>query len=174
MARCVLYDSLGEFNEMLDNVLAIVYHVDISKQISKQEIEMNNSMNDLFGDVIYAYTRKQAIDDGVQVLLDGDLGNLAKEAGISVPVYMTTSVWTLVQKAINSEKHMNDLNGVMWDIFTMFKYAAKRNSGSDTMNFQVIITGTGKTRNHWLTAQIGATDFDDASPAITISLYGED
>ena len=39
MARCVLYDSLSELNELLDNVLVIVYHVDIST-VRRQEMKM--------------------------------------------------------------------------------------------------------------------------------------
>jgi type I site-specific restriction-modification system R (restriction) subunit len=35
----------------------------------------------VFGDVIYSYTRKQAIEDGVLV----DITEMAKEAGSSIP-----------------------------------------------------------------------------------------
>jgi type I site-specific restriction endonuclease len=35
----------------------------------------------VFGDVIYSYTRKQAIEDGVLV----DITEMAKEAGIKYP-----------------------------------------------------------------------------------------
>ena len=42
-----------------------------------------NANESPFGRVIYAYTRKQAIADGVQV----DVTKTAKEAGISFPCF---------------------------------------------------------------------------------------
>jgi len=43
----------------------------------------------VFGPVIYAYTRAQAIDDGVLV----DASALAQEAGIRYPVAVTRGLW---------------------------------------------------------------------------------
>jgi hypothetical protein len=42
-----------------------------------------------FGEIIYAYTRKQAVADGVQV----DVSQTAREAGIRFPVYLTRAVY---------------------------------------------------------------------------------
>ena len=42
-----------------------------------------------FGEVIYAYTRKQAIADGVQI----DVTKTAQEAGIKFPVFITRGVF---------------------------------------------------------------------------------
>ena len=41
-----------------------------------------------FGPVIYAYSRAQAIADGFQV----DVTNIAQEAGIRFPVFLTRAV----------------------------------------------------------------------------------
>ena len=47
---------------------------------------MNTNQNESpFGPVIYAYTRAQAVADGVQV----EVTKTAKEAGISFPVFLT-------------------------------------------------------------------------------------
>src|ERR1019366_7436165 len=43
----------------------------------------------VFGDVIYSYTRKQAIEDGVLV----DITEMAKEAGIKYPVAITSTAF---------------------------------------------------------------------------------
>jgi hypothetical protein len=40
-------------------------------------------------EVIYAYTRAQAIEDGVLI----DVSSVASEAGIKFPVAMTRTVW---------------------------------------------------------------------------------
>ena len=42
-----------------------------------------------FGEIIYSYTRKQAIADGVQV----DVSSAAKEAGIRFPVFITRTAF---------------------------------------------------------------------------------
>ena len=47
---------------------------------------MNTNNNEsLFGEVIYAYTRAQAVADGFQV----EVTATAKEAGILFPVFLT-------------------------------------------------------------------------------------
>jgi len=128
-------------------------------------------MQDLFGDqIIVGMTRKQALQAGEQVLLDT---KLSKEAGIKFPVYMTYSAWNIVQMAVANEKHCNDLEGVLWDIFTMFKYAAE-SANSNRLSFSVIITGVGRKRYHNFVAMIGPSDIDDPSAAITIMLPDED
>ena len=43
----------------------------------------------VFGDVIFSYTRKQAIEDGVLV----DITEMAKEAGIKYPVAITSTAF---------------------------------------------------------------------------------
>ena len=52
-------------------------------------MESKNNMKELFGGVIYAYTREQAISDGVLI----DVSKMAKEAGIRFPVVLTSAVW---------------------------------------------------------------------------------
>lgn len=127
-----------------------------------------NEGNSIFGEVIYAYTRKQAIEDGFQVLLTEEHAQLAKEAGWKYPVYLTRGVWNLVETAVDSERHCNDLAGVLWDILYMARFG--KNISKDTRAFKVIITGCGKKRLYLLYLQIGPTDIDDPQPAITIML----
>jgi len=128
-------------------------------------------MQEVFGEVIYAYTRKEALADGYQVKLTDDLASLAREAGWKYPVYLTSGVWGLIERAVASKSHCNDVNGVLWDIVYMARLG--RDVAPDTRIFDVIITGTGKKRNHQLYMQVGATDFDDPAPAITIMLPEE-
>jgi len=120
-------------------------------------------------DIIYTYSRKQAIEDGLQVLMDQQM---SREAGIVYPVYFTNGVVELIQKAVDNKKYCNDFNGVTWDIYTMFRYAARQAKNS-SLYFQVIITGVGRKRYIVFLAEIGATDFDNPEPAITIMLPEE-
>jgi len=56
--------------------------------LQPQKIPMNIHGSH-FGSVNYAYTRKQAVADGVQV----DVSMTAREAGIRFPVFMTRAVF---------------------------------------------------------------------------------
>ena len=48
-----------------------------------------NNSESLFGEVVYAYTRAQAVADGFQV----EVTEAAKEAGILFPVFLTRAVY---------------------------------------------------------------------------------
>jgi len=47
-------------------------------------------MTELFGDVIFTYSRAQALDDGVLV----DAGPMAKDCGFRWPVAITAAAWS--------------------------------------------------------------------------------
>jgi len=132
--------------------------------------EKGNSVAEVFGEPIYAYTRKQAVEDGQQVKLTGDYAALAREAGWKHPVYLTSGVCDLIDAAMASTKHCNDFTGVLWDILYMARFG--KEVSADTRAFRVIITGTGK-RGHLLYARVGPTDIDDPTPAMTIMLPEE-
>ena len=129
-----------------------------------------NSVTEIFGEPIYAYTRRNAMEDGQQIKLTDDYAALAREAGWKYPVYLTSGVWGLIEAAVASERYCNDFTGVLWDILCMARFG--KDVSTDTRAFRVIITGTGQ-REHLLYAQVGPTDMDDPMPAITIMLPEE-
>lgn len=109
---------------------------------------------------IYSYTRKQAVEDGEQVLLDSQL---TKEAAFNYPVYITDSVYVVIEQAINEFK--KDFTGIVWDILSVLHTIIKSSKDdSTTIEFSVFIGD----KDYKLFAQIGATDIDDPQPAITI------
>jgi len=123
-------------------------------------------------EVIYSYTREQAIDDGYQVKLENDLADLGKEAGYKYPIYLTSGVWGLIDMAVKNKRHCNDLKGVLWDILYMSRTTG-RMLNDRLKKFQVIITGTGNQKYHTMYIECGATDFEDPAPALTIMLPEE-
>ena len=123
-------------------------------------------------EVIYTYTRKQAIEDGMQVKLEGENADLVKEAGYKYPVFITSGVLELIEKAVASEKDCNDFKGVLWDILYMSRAVGKPVNDRMT-KFEVIISGTGKQRTHIMYIECGAMDFDDPAPVLTIMLPEE-
>ena len=116
-------------------------------------------------DLIYAYTRKDAIEDGEQFRLDD---TIRKEAGLVFPVYITSSIQSIIDRAVANENFCNDEDGVVWDILSMLKYSIKSSSKANDIEVTVRINGAGRTKNFHLLAQIGPIDIDDARPAITI------
>jgi hypothetical protein len=122
-------------------------------------------------EVIYSYTRKDAVEDGQQVLLEGKLADLAKQAGWKYPVYLTDTVWRLVGMASKSETYQHDLEGVLWDILTMARHG--RPYTRDIQAYEVIINSIGRRRKHAFYIQIGSTDINDPSPALTIYTHAD-
>jgi hypothetical protein len=128
------------------------------------------TMKELFGDVIYSYTRAQAIEDGYFVDLSA---HFPKECRMyRYPVACTTAVWSLVEQSVADERHCNSLAGVVWDILYMSQRGVVSRPDDQTAIFQVIITGTGRNNTHTLKIVCGPGD--EGEPVMTIMLPEED
>jgi len=125
---------------------------------------MTDTIDEIFGPVLFAYTRKMAIEDGCQSLLTGEHAEIARQAGWKYPVYITSGVKELIEQAVASR--LNNYNGVLWDIVFMARFG--KDLSEDTRIFTVIINGVGRKRDHQFCVQVGPTDFDDPAPALTI------
>lgn len=124
-------------------------------------------VDNYFGHVIASYSRKQAIEDGMLVDFEAVSPGIVKEAGISYPMAITRVAWQLIDDAV--AKGGKDLDGVIWDMLTMFRYAAQKN-GSNQMIFEMLIweKHVGKDRLMKFKAICGAGDTPE--PVITIML----
>ena len=80
--------------------------------------------NHPFGEIIYAYTRKQAIADGVQV----DISTTAQEAGIRFPVFITRTAFD-AYVTVPPDVTGQDEAGRLWDNYRLFKKAKSLSSG---------------------------------------------
>lgn len=122
-------------------------------------------------DLIYAYTRKQAIEDGEQV----DVSATATEAGIRFPVFLTRSVFDNYV-AVPPEVSGQDESGRLWDILWMLRYAIKSNPiGSERLAYSLYVRNDNrKAKLIQLEAVCSAMDMDDPQPAITVMMPGED
>jgi hypothetical protein len=126
------------------------------------------SFADLFGEVIYAYTRAQAIEDCALV----DVSSTAREAGIKYPVAITRAVYDgYVTPDPRSVRYGQSIEGRLWDTVWVLRNAAKR--GGEVLFFQVYyILKAQQSRCIRLKAMCGPGD--DAEPVITIMLPEED
>lgn len=132
---------------------------------------ISTESTDLFGSVVYAYTRGQAVRDGVQVPV---LQTTTREAGITVPVYLTRGVFDrYVTVPANVEGQ--DLEGRLWDVIWMTAAAMRRaKSGTDRITVQLYVRNDNRRpRPVQLVAVLSALDIDDPQPALTIQLPEE-
>ena len=112
--------------------------------------------------VIYAYTREDAINDGVFV----DASEMAKEAGIKYPVAITSNLY---HTHINPDPMPTgqDKKGRLWDLLNMFAFSVK--AGKSDGNFMKFTVKFGQ-KNVEVWSVIEATSPSDPSPAINIML----
>ena len=133
---------------------------------------MNTPQNESpFGEVIYSYTRAQAVADGVQV----EVSKVAAEAGIKFPVFITRTVFdsfVAVPEGVSGQ----DEAGRLWDIVWMLRFAIRKTQhGQSRLPFALYVRNDNhKPRLIKLIATCGALDIDDAQPAITVMLPDED
>ena len=124
-----------------------------------------------FGPVIYAYTRAQAIADGVQV----DVTKTAQEAGIKFPMFLTRAVWD-AYVAVPQDVTGQDEAGRLWDAVWMTRFAIIRaRPGVDRIPVALYVRNDNhRAKLVKLIATCGALDIDDPQPAITVALPDED
>jgi len=122
-------------------------------------------------DVIYAYSRAQALEDGVLV----DVSDTAREAGFKWPVALTSAVWGLIED-IPSSKSWQSVAGRLWDVLYMAFCAIKcAPRGGDTLHYRLIMH---HGRHTYVTLKLVTSPGDAGEPAgepvVTIMLPEED
>jgi hypothetical protein len=124
-----------------------------------------------FGEVIYSYTRAQAVADGVQV----EVSKVAAEAGIKLPVFLTRAVFDQFV-AVPPGVTAQDEAGRLWDIVWMLRFAILRSRpGAERIPVALYVRNDDRAAKLVkLIAQCGPLDIDDPQPAITVMLPDED
>jgi hypothetical protein len=135
---------------------------------------MSNA-TEFFGDVVYAYTRAQAIEDGVLV----NVTKTAKETGFKLPVAVTRAVWDHYiewSTVDDNNQTIQHESGRLWDVLWMFRLACRRLANESYLKYRLyVIPRDGrskKPRQIELKAVIGGGD--NGEPVITIMLPNED
>lgn len=142
------------------------------------------SIEDIFGEVIYSYSRADALRDGVLV----DVSTLASEYGVRWPVAMTaaahlaTVAWDERIEARKPGYTGQDETGRCWDVLTMMRRMLPaaceqaQQQGYGRVPFRVLCVpseGAGvRARLTELALHVGPGD--EGEPVITIMLPNED
>lgn len=134
--------------------------------------------------IISAYTREQALEDGLLV----DVTKMAQQAGFVFPVAVTSKLWNdYVLPSAASQKYGQSMEGRLWDVLSMLAIEIRRKKrlgegSSNRVLYRVAFSdvkanedGGSETIVHQevsLLAHFGPGD--DLEPVITISLPDED
>lgn len=130
---------------------------------------MNNQ--NPFGELIYSYTRVQAVADGFQM----DVTKTAQEAGIRFPVFLTRSVFD-VYVAVPEGVHGQNEDGRLWDIVWMLHFAIRKAAAQGLIRVPFALYVRNDNRRPKLVklvATCGALDVDDSQTAITVMMPDE-
>jgi len=116
-----------------------------------------------FGETIYSYSRKQAIEDGVLV----DLSQIDSiKQHWKYPFACTEVVWLIIEKAL--EQPGQDVSGICHDICTMAKLALKGSDDAEQVLFSVIIGA------HTNQLKLHCGPGDTPAPVLTLMLPYQD
>jgi hypothetical protein len=132
--------------------------------------------DEFFGDVISIYTRAQAIEDGQLI----DVSETAREAGFTLPVAMTATVWAdcIAWTDDDIEKQAyQDESGRLWDVLYMAYHGILTNkaSGNQLLYQLYRVPRDGRSSKAELTTlKLIIGPGDTPEPVITILLPCED
>ena len=121
-------------------------------------------------DLIYRYTRAQAIEDGVLI----DVSAVAREAGITYPVALTSASWgrcVTVPPGVESQ----DEAGRLWDMLWLLRCAIGRGDSGPQVRFGVHVRDDNRDGTPPL-ARLKAVcgPGERGEPVVTVMLPGED
>lgn len=134
---------------------------------------MNHSPDTGTFQVIHAYTRAEAIGDGVLV----DVTDTAREAGYLLPVAMTAAAWAEAVAWDESNRAPQDVAGRLWDVLWMARPAAARTGfGQTRIAFDVLRVPNvaAATEPHGVTLYVHIGPGDDGHAVLTVLLPHED
>ena len=129
-----------------------------------------NAAEDIFGsNIIFSYTRAQALSDGVLIDLSGSFPSDTRM--FTFPLACTSAVWTLIESAASDE----DVDPALyvWDVAYMaYNAVNQRKTTSDEVQFMVSLPLTENGTEHRLKLHLGPGDAGE--PVLTIMLAHED
>jgi DNA repair protein RadC len=120
-------------------------------------------------DLIYAYTRSQALDDGVLV----DVTQMASKAGFRYPTAITADLHARISPNDREKALGQSYEGRLWDVVFLASFAARRVGMADRGSFDVSLfeaeaAPPHRTRRNNLKLWMVVGPGDQGEPVITI------
>lgn len=154
----------GAYSDLLHSALAEVNWEEIAAHYIEKEQEAVSP----FGPVIYAYTRAQALADGVLI----DVTEMAQEAGLKHPTAVTAAVWAdyvVVPDGVEAQ----DEQGRLWDILMMLRFAIQKGTEGSELLYEVLVRNDN-TSPRPVQLKAVCDPGDTAEPVLTIMRPHED
>ena len=120
--------------------------------------------------VVFAYTRAQALKDGVLI----DVSEMAREAGFKYPAAVTRAVW---ERYVRVPENLpgQDESGRLWDILWMLLVAIRRSrKGQVELTFPLYVQMRPGEGPKLVTLKSVCGPGDQGEPVLTIMLPHED
>lgn len=116
-------------------------------------------------DIIYSYSRSQALADGVLV----DVSELAREAGFKLPVAVSDNLYHgYLTPPPELAKEDQSLEGRLWDALSVLRYAIKAAPSTDRISFSVLFQMASDTEPVPVELLAVCGPGDSGEPVITI------
>jgi len=130
---------------------------------------MDNKTDATDLELISAYTRDEALSDGVLV----DVTDTAREAGFLHSVALTRAAWELcVALSPAAKRAGTDERGRLWDVLWMMRWAVGRSRGASQITFELLcVTTSVRPSRVALRSVVGPGD--DGQPVVTVMLPEE-
>lgn len=122
-------------------------------------------------DLIYSYTRAQALADGVLI----DVCDFAREAGFKLPVAVSDTLYHgYLTPPLELAKEGQSLDGRLWDTLSVLRYAIKSASATDRLSFTVLFAQASDATPVSVDLLAVCGPGDSGEPVITIMLPSDD
>src|SRR5262249_36299147 len=125
-----------------------------------------------FGDPIHAYSRAQALADGVLVDVSREASPAGMSGGFAVPVAIPGALWSTIESIPPRLAGSADSRGRLHDVLWLAALAARRHRDGDSVPFLVHLPSRG-TRKRTVRLVVAIGPGDDGEPVVTIG-YPDD
>jgi hypothetical protein len=120
-------------------------------------------------EVIYSYTRSQALEDGILV----DATQIAMEAGFRYPTAITADLDARITPNEREKALGQSYEGRLWDVVFLASFAARQAGTQDRCSFEVSLfeaeaAPPHRTHRHTLSLWMVVGPGDQGEPVITI------
>lgn len=122
-------------------------------------------------DVIYSYSRSNALADGVLI----DVSGIAREAGFTIPVAVTDNFYhSYIMPSLDLAAEGQSPSGRLWDTLSVLRYAIKASPSTDRITFTVLFTMFPNTEPIPVELLAVCGPGDNGEPVITVMIPGDE
>lgn len=122
-------------------------------------------------DVIFSYSRADALADGVLI----DVSGIAHEAGFKLPVAVSDNLYhSYIMPSLDLAKEGQSPSGRLWDTLSVLRHAIKASPATDRITFTVLFTMVPNTEPVPVELLAVCGPGDLVEPVITVMIPGDE